>query len=651
MLDKIFFPILNMSLMASYVMLFVLLARLFLKKAPKIFSYALWSVVFFRLLCPFSFESKVSFMPSGVPIITVPPSDSAATVAVATIGESAVNLTPSISTSDILTVIWLVGIAALTIYSVVSLVLLRYKLVGAVKQNDNIYLVDHLQSPFVLGMICPKIYLPSTLLPDEQSYIILHEQTHIKRFDHIIKTLTFCTLCVHWFNPLVWLAFVLCVKDMEMSCDESVMKQMGTDIRKEYSASLLSLATGKKIIAGTPLAFGEGDMKGRIKNVMNYKKPAFWVVAISVVAVVAVGIGLMANPKSSTNSYWGTSAKDVLNKYTLALEASDLAGMRQLMPALNPPIQDYIDAWKEIKISDITVLQEDIRENKAEFELLVTVKSAPDGFGMWTPGTATHYLYAERCDDGWYVESYGAGGRSESDLDVWWSQPNLIGSATAFDLKPMLMLDGNLYLDTGKEEPMGASIAIDGEILSTVEQTKKPAENGQSNFGFVGSNYCIDEHGVVVQINDKWIRFKKDATPAEQTNNTASDKSAQEVIASLPENLTMLDVGVWPNNEYTNSIPKPESGTVLRGWIDPEKKYCYIQFSDINQVKSEAYIKKLKENGFEEVQMTSEKIKNEGYISVGTVLSNGETTVSIAYTNDLFALYISPSDSNKIDVP
>lgn len=256
-------------------------------------------------------------------------------------------------------------------------------------------------------------------------------------------------------------------------------------------------------------------MKGRIKNMLNYKKPALWIIAVSVIAVVAIGIGLMANPKGNTIDPYGSSAKDVLNRYTLALAASDITGMQHFMPTLNPPMQDVLDVWKEIRIENVEVLKEDIRENKAEFKLSVTVKEAPEGFGMWTPGILPYFLYVEKCDRGWYVESYGAGGRSQSDLDAWWDQPNLIDRATAFDLKPMLMLGGNLYLDTGKEEPMGAGAAIDGKILSTVEQTKKPAENGQSNFGFVGSSYCIDEHGVVVQLNDKWMRFEKDATPVD----------------------------------------------------------------------------------------------------------------------------------------
>lgn len=186
------------------------------------------------------------------------------------------------------------------IYSLVSLLRLRANLVGAVKWRDNIYLADHIASPFVMGVLHPKIYLPSTLSERERDYIILHEQTHIRRFDHIIKIVAFLVLAVHWFNPLVWLAFILCVRDIEMSCDESVIKHMDTDIRREYSASLLRLATDRKIVTGIPLAFGEGDTKSRIKHVLNYKKPAFWIIVAALVVVLAVCVGLATNP--GTNS-------------------------------------------------------------------------------------------------------------------------------------------------------------------------------------------------------------------------------------------------------------------------------------------------------------------------------------------------------------
>jgi hypothetical protein len=190
------------------------------------------------------------------------------------------------------------GIIALLIYSFLSVMLLKRQLKGAQLIDKNIYEANNLKTPFVLGLINPKIYMPVGLLKEEQNYILIHEKTHIRRKDHIIKRLAFLILTVHWFNPLVWIAFMLMSTDMELSCDEKVLKVMNEDIKKPYANLILSLAAGKHILNGSPLAFGEGNVKRRIKNVLNYKKPVFWVIAVSIIIVSIVGIGLMANPKA-----------------------------------------------------------------------------------------------------------------------------------------------------------------------------------------------------------------------------------------------------------------------------------------------------------------------------------------------------------------
>lgn len=324
------FPkILNMSLTAVIIIALVLLARLPLRKAPKVFSYALWAVVLFRLVCPLSFSSEfsllglfntptatasnsgiyssITYIPSDIvhteyPRVDLPlPGVSKAINENLPQGREQIAADPLEFPMSSATILWLCGIVAMLIYSLYSLLRLKRKLVGAVRLRENIYLADRIATPFVIGVIRPKIYLPSTLLEREREYIILHERTHIRRLDHIVKLLSFLALTLHWFNPLVWLAFILSGKDMEMSCDEAVMKKMDGDIRADYSASLLSLATGRKIFAGAPLAFGEGDTKSRIKNVMNYKKPAFWVVIATLVAVLAICVGLAANPRNNTS--------------------------------------------------------------------------------------------------------------------------------------------------------------------------------------------------------------------------------------------------------------------------------------------------------------------------------------------------------------
>lgn len=330
-MSGLFYVIADMSVMASIVILVVLLARLLLKRAPKIFSYVLWAVVLLRLLCPFTLETEVSLIPKEAESISQEraiedyehiPVSSALMAGAEAIGDAAnggLGLLTIVYDSEeyglngitfaphdqvwllIFRYVWLIGIVVMIVCSFVSYIKLRRKLIGAVLLRENIYLADHITSPFVMGLGHPTIYLPSSLSKKEQEYIILHEQHHIWRFDHVVKALAFIALCIHWFNPLVWVAFVLSGKDMEMSCDEAVIKILGADIRADYSASLLSLATGRHIIAGTPLAFGEGDTTGRIKNLAKWKKPALW---ISIVAMVLIVVVLITCGTNTSNRSW-----------------------------------------------------------------------------------------------------------------------------------------------------------------------------------------------------------------------------------------------------------------------------------------------------------------------------------------------------------
>lgn len=332
---EFFLQVLNMSFTASFVIAAVLVARLLLKKAPKIFSYVLWSVVLFRLLCPVSFDSMLSLLPVNTnPVSTntlyseTPQIDTGLPYLDAVINPAlpAPEVGTSVNPLQIAAVIgefiWLAGIAILLFYSVVSLLHLRGKLIGSVTLCDNIYLADHIAFPFVIGIIRPKIYFPSTLSRQEQDYVILHEQMHVRRLDHLVKIAAFAALCIHWFNPLVWAAFILAVRDMEMSCDESVMKRLHADIREEYSASLLGLATGRKMIAGTPLAFGEGNTKERIKNVMNYKKPTFGVILTALAAVVTIITVFALNPRRDTMQWAKNLRAEDIEKIELIAEPS-----------------------------------------------------------------------------------------------------------------------------------------------------------------------------------------------------------------------------------------------------------------------------------------------------------------------------------------
>jgi len=318
-MEKLFQTVLYMSVTASLVILAVLLARLALRKAPKAFSYVLWAVVLFRLLCPFTIESRFSlvpdypklqgaaslvqavaslYIPEAVPMETNNSAGSTYTGNALPYDPIPVQgeITPAPeppSLTLIASVLWLAGVAVLLGHGAWSLAKLRRELVCSVQLEgeSNVRLADHIPSPFVIGLLSPTIYLPSDLSESERDYILLHERTHIRRKDHITRALAWLALAVHWFNPLVWLAFRLAGQDMEMSCDEAVLRKMDRDVRTDYSNSLLRLSAGGKLPAG-PLAFGGGDLKRRIKNVLSYQKPALRAAVVALVAVLTLGTAL-----------------------------------------------------------------------------------------------------------------------------------------------------------------------------------------------------------------------------------------------------------------------------------------------------------------------------------------------------------------------
>ena len=334
MFDRLYMGVLDMSKTAAMVIAVVLLVRLLLKKAPKVFSYALWAVVLFRLLCPISFETPVSIVPqlpdtsTGYNLadesINLAGAGMAAYQAVGDLlnGGLGVQHIPTTEvTEDGMTryvmadwwsvwilfgkYVWAAGMAVMLLYSAFSYRRIKKQIEIAVPIRDNIWIADDIKSPFVIGFVRPRIYLPGNLGEKEQEYIILHEQHHIRRFDHISKALAFLALTIHWFNPLAWLAFGLACKDMEMSCDEAVIRKLGGKVRADYSASLLTLATGRRIIAGSLLAFGEGDTKGRIRNLAKWKKPAVWVLILAMVVCLILGVCLLTDRVNRNGQHIG----------------------------------------------------------------------------------------------------------------------------------------------------------------------------------------------------------------------------------------------------------------------------------------------------------------------------------------------------------
>ena len=337
-MDDVFLKLVNLSISASWLILAVLVLRVVLKKAPKWVMPLLWGVVALRLVCLFSIESALSLIPSAetipseivtetrepvlyeqatLDIVTNPTLPSAAEVPVGVSRQQAqVDF-------NIYSVLWLAGMAALLVHALVSAGKLKKKLATAILLRDNVYESEFVDSPFVFGVVKPNIYLPMHMDEGTAAYVIAHERAHLARRDHWWKVLGYLVLALHWFNPLVWVAYILFCRDIELACDEKVVKGLDGAARADYSQALLSCAAPKRAVAACPLAFGEGNIKTRVKSALHYKKPAFWVAAAAVLAVVIMAVCFLTNPKSERGSLvWAQK-----------LNAADVASIELYVPA------------------------------------------------------------------------------------------------------------------------------------------------------------------------------------------------------------------------------------------------------------------------------------------------------------------------------
>lgn len=383
----LFSQILNMTLTGSIVIVVVIAVRACLGRLPKIFSYALWSVVLFRLLCPVSLSAPGSLLQLLQPQIK----ETSDTVSVVSYLPAAEDLpefeyvaavTPeaqsdftdqSLSAGQICGMIWICGASGMILYGTAQYLQLRRRLLGAIRHSGNIYLADHIDTAFVMGILSPKIYLPSYVPMQERKFILAHERHHIRRGDHIIKMLAYLALCIHWFNPMVWFAFILAGKDMEMSCDEAVIRHFGSQIRAEYSASLLRLAAHRKPVPGMPLAFGEGDTKGRIMNMAKWKKPNLWLSILCGILCIAVLAACGVNPKKD--------AQETLSTDFAYMESAP----RENADPVNILLVVLPEEEEAAKLGNSTLLLSMDKENNA-----VTIQSIPGSTVVDLPNYQAH---------------------------------------------------------------------------------------------------------------------------------------------------------------------------------------------------------------------------------------------------------------------
>ena len=517
-MDVVFLKLLNISISAGWLILAVLVLRLILKKAPKWLSCVLWGLVAIRLICPFSFESIFSLIPSAETIdpyvvrYAQEPAIDSGIPFLANAFNPIINHSfapaPGASVNPLYVwlfiagIVWGIGLIGMLGYAIVSLLRLRFKVREAVFMQDKVWLCDLVKSPFILGFIHPRIYLPSDIREETICYVLAHEQAHLKRKDHLWKLLGYLLLAVYWFHPLVWAAYILLCRDMELACDEKVIKDMNMDGKKAYSHALVSLSIQRNTIAACPLAFGEVGVKERVKAVLNYKKPAFWIIAAAIICCIVMAVCFLTNPKNNVYSIRITIPAGSQGAFAYSDE--------EISPLRN---KITISSGEGLGDTEVVLLPTEVRE-----------ENAYDAPTYLTPGMPIK-MTAEK--GGWFKIGVSVQNPTEKDIDVYVRvegvEVRIASYAVSYDERPMLMMDGMAYVDPYmpvSRLPYGYTFA--GTL--TAEQAYNTGMEGLSYFTHPGSTddfYVYQECGTPIDINTvdstqlqwayvRWIQVNND---------------------------------------------------------------------------------------------------------------------------------------------
>lgn len=392
-LDVVFSLVLTMSLSASWIAAAVLVLRLCLKRAPKWVNVLLWGIVAVRLVLPVSIESPLSLLPRTEAILPAAAAQPIQTGTAPAVGGAAAIASGAAMRSQpgwttILAWVWLVGIAVLLLYTWISTQRLRRKVREAVRLRGNIYETEHIDSPFVLGVLRPRIYLPYHMDSRDREQVIAHEQAHLRRGDHVWKPLGFLLLTIHWFNPLLWLSYVLLCRDIELACDEKVIKHLDCGQRADYMQALVTCSVNRRRIAACPLAFGEIGVKERVRSVMNYKKPTFWIILLAVAVCIVLAVCFLTNPIGFR--YDAAADPIVSAKYFDARNHTDPIAV-DLSAAQIDELSSRLDGLKNTKTSDT--------------------------LAGWTP----MYQISAQLQDGSYIRANGYSSADDTQVDIEWN--------------------------------------------------------------------------------------------------------------------------------------------------------------------------------------------------------------------------------------
>ena len=427
-MSLIFLHMLNLSITASWFILAAVIVRPLLKKAPKWINCALWALVGIRLICPFSFESAMSLIPSSevVPYDIELSANPAIDSGIPTVNRVinpliAGSLTPDPLASanplqivlPIVSVIWMSGMITLLIYAFISYIRLKRSVGASIVLRDNILACDEVKSPFILGIIRPMIYVPSSMTGETLECVVIHEAAHIKRRDHWWKPLGYLLLTIYWFNPLCWVAYILLCRDIEMACDEKVIRDMDRKGKAMYSQALLNVNFPRKKIAACPLAFGEVGVKERVKSVLNYKKPAFWVISVAIVACIVVAICFMTNPKETQNT--DISARDTVVAFFDDFKVADHQAMKQY--CTESFVKTYFhdgDIWGMRTASMENYSEEAIDEYNEIFMVDVKMETVSES-ALYPEDETSFYIHLTYSSGEWLIDGINTDGFFEAE--------------------------------------------------------------------------------------------------------------------------------------------------------------------------------------------------------------------------------------------
>lgn len=510
-MGDMFLKLLNMSITGGWLILAVLCVRFLFRKMPKWMNCLLWGVVAVRLLIPFSIESAYSLQPSAEPIKSntvvegnvvsyVPSIESNFTIVENTVNpiladafafEEPESVAPLQVFTEVAGYVWLGGMIVLLCFAVVSVVKLRLSVRESLLYKENVYICDAVKSPFILGVIKPRIYTSSALSEEEMKHILAHENAHLKRKDHLWKPFGYLLLSIYWFNPLCWIAYIMLCKDIELACDEKVIKDMDFGEKKEYSRVLLSSAAQRRLVSVCPLAFGEVGVKERVKSVLNYKKPAFWITTIAIVVGIIVAVCFLTNPLSKDEQIDDTDFIEESNEY----------------PEENP------DETIEESNNNLTEVQDD--------EL---TEENSNGNSEETPELITEEIYVEKRDlthDG--VEDYIVTSMTYNPdfIDVNATLQDRITQQIRYDVIWVKVYDGKDSSDTYHEENLlwshdFSEVHMANGQLSTVQWEGQDyllfsnLWGGQGTAGWEYEVFSLNKSGEKQVLDQQFIKFEMD---------------------------------------------------------------------------------------------------------------------------------------------